>query len=85
MIHTKTYLTLLFLTFINLMQAVFAQESGIIDTPFIPKSNMQQQKDFWNNTYNFPAKPRNMWEIGASFGVPTISGDIPVVLPTFGF
>ena len=83
--HPKTYLTLLLLVFSILLQAVFAQQSGIIDSPFIAKSNMPQQKDFWNNTYNFPAKPRNMWEVGASFGVPTISGDIPVVLPTFGF
>jgi hypothetical protein len=26
-----------------------------------------------------------MWELGASFGVPTISCDVPAILPTFGF
>lgn len=83
--HTKTYLTLLTIFLFNLFFTVFAQEAGRTDSLYITKTNMPQQKDFWNNTYNFPAKPRNMWEIGASFGVPTISGDVAVVLPTFGF
>jgi hypothetical protein len=46
---------------------------------------MPQQNEFWNNTYNFPAKPRNMWEVGAQLGAMTISGDVPVRFPTMGF
>jgi hypothetical protein len=83
--HSKTYLTLLAIIFSNLFIAVFAQEIDHKDSIYISKTDMPQQKDFWNNTYNFPAKPRNMWEIGASFGVPTVSGDVAVILPTFGF
>jgi hypothetical protein len=29
-----------------------------------------------NGTYNYPAKPRNMWEIGVKAGLFTISGDV---------
>ncbi len=68
-----------------LFLSVSAQVSGVIDSPFIAKNGIQQQKEFWNNNYNYPAKPRNQWEFGASFGMPVINGDIPSVLPTFGF
>ena len=43
---------------------------------------MPQQNEFWNNTYNFPAKPRNMWEVGVSVGIFTVSGDVPAKVPT---
>jgi hypothetical protein len=56
-----------------------------LDSTFITKKGQPQQKEFWDNKYNFPAKPRNMWEVGASAGVLSISGDVPVKLPTFGF
>lgn len=66
----------------------FAQVGGsynVYDSSVIPAKSMPQQNEFWNNTYNFPAKPRNMWEIGASIGVPTVSGDVPAKIPTLGF
>ena len=44
---------------------------------------MSQQNEFWANTYNFPAKPRNMWEIGASTGIFTVSGDVPATVLTY--
>ena len=68
--------------------ATFAQMSKsytVYDSSVIPASRMPQQNEFWNNTYNFPAKPRNMWEVGASLATITISGDVPSVFPTFGF
>ena len=46
---------------------------------------MPQQNEFWNNTYNFPSKPRNMWEVGLSGGLFNVSGDVSSVIPTFGF
>ena len=55
------------------------------DTAFITKKRMPQQNEFWANNYSFPAKPRNMWEIGVGAGIPTVSGDVQSVLPTFGF
>ena len=77
--------------FINVLFCINAQAQdqvvtgGILDSTVIPAKKMKQQNEFWNNTYSFPSKPRNQWEIGASFGVLGISGDIPSVFPTFGF
>ncbi|MBC7887557.1 MAG: hypothetical protein H7Z13_06685 [Ferruginibacter sp.] len=68
--------------------ATFAQEGGsysVFDSTVISAKQMPQQNEFWNNTYNFPAKPRNMWEIGASIGNIAISGDIPARIPSLGF
>jgi hypothetical protein len=56
---------------------------NVYDTSVIPNKRMGQQNEFWNKQYNFPAKPRNMWEIGASIGMFTISGDVPVRPFTF--
>ena len=72
--------------------AAFAQTGGtgsgsgysIYDSTVIAPKNMPQQNEFWNNTYNFPAKPRNMWEIGVSLGALNVSGDVPSQFPTLG-
>jgi len=77
---------LLIIALLLLSSGVFAQtRSGysVYDSAVIPAKRMPQQNEFWNNTYNFPAKPRNMWEVGASLGMFTISGDIPATLLTF--
>jgi hypothetical protein len=37
-----------------------------------------------NGTYNYPARPRNQWEIGIKAGAFTVSGDVPARFPTFG-
>ncbi len=58
---------------------------SIFDSSVISAKKMPQQNEFWNNTYNFPAKPRNMWEIGASIGSVAIMGDIPAKFPSLGF
>lgn len=58
----------------------------VYDSTVIPKKRMNQQNEFWNYTTNFPAKPRNMWEIGASIGMFNISGDVtvkPFTFPSF--
>lgn len=80
----------LLLGLITLMTTTtFAQTTGagysIYDSSVIPAKSMPQQNEFWNNTYNFPAKPRSMWEIGASIGAPTVMGDVDAKFPTFGF
>jgi hypothetical protein len=46
---------------------------------------MPQQTEFWNSTYNFPAKPRNMWEVGISAGNFSVSGDVTSKIPSLGF
>ncbi len=65
--------------------AIAQTRSGysVYDSAVIPAKRMPQQNEFWNNTYNFPAKPRNMWEIGGSLGIFTVSGDIPAKMLTF--
>lgn len=64
-----------------------AQTTGsydVYDSSVISGKNMPQQNEFWNNTYSFPAKPRNMLEVGIAVGVPTISGDVATKVPAFG-
>ncbi len=46
----------------------------IYDSSVIANKKMGQQNEFWNNSYSFPAKPRNMVEIGISTGIATVSG-----------
>ena len=77
---------LLLVIMIGLSSAVFAQVGGkgsVYDSSVIPKKRMPQQNEFWNNTYNFPAKPRNQWEVGVSTGIFTVSGDIPAKILTY--
>lgn len=71
-----------------LSTGAFAQVGGkgsVYDSSVIPPKRMAQQNEFWNSTYNFPAKPRNMWEIGVSGGMFSVSGDVAAKLPTLGF
>jgi len=66
----------------------FGQVGGagsVYDSSVIPAKRMPQQTEFWNSTYNFPAKPRNMWEVGISAGNFSVSGDVTTKLPTLGF
>lgn len=46
------------------------------DSSIIPARSMPQHTEFMNGTYNYPAKPRNQWEVGIKGGLSTISGDI---------
>ena len=82
----KKYKFLLGILFLFLSTTVSAQVGGfgsVYDSSVISKKKMGQQNEFWNGTYNFPAKPRNMWEIGASIGMFTISSDVSVKPFTF--
>jgi hypothetical protein len=83
----KYALSLAFLC--TLAGAAFAQKStdvyDVYDSAVITKKGMPQQNEFWNNTYKFPSKPRNMWEVGVSGGLFNVSGDVPSQLGTFGF
>ena len=60
-----------------------AQVRSYEDSSVIPTKRMPQHTEFLNGTYNFPAKPRNQWEIGVKGGTSTISGDVPAVFPTW--
>ena len=61
---------------------------NVYDSSVIPNKKMGQQNEFWNNSYSFPAKPRNMVEFGISTGIANVSGDVSTKLftaPNFGF
>ncbi len=59
----------------------FSQRVGasydVKDSSVIPSKRMSQHTEFLNGTYNFPAKPRNQWELGLKVGLMNVSGDIP--------
>ena len=55
------------------------------DSSVVPDKRMPQHTEFLNGTYNFPAKPRNQWEVGVKAGIFTISGDVGAQFPTPGF
>jgi len=77
---------LLFGILITLCTSAFAQpgvKGGVNDSSVIPSKRMPQQNEFWNGSYNFPAKPRNMWEIGVSTGIFTVGGDVSSVVLTY--
>ncbi|TXI81712.1 MAG: hypothetical protein E6Q39_00820 [Crocinitomicaceae bacterium] len=48
----------------------------VADSSLIPANRLPQQRDFLNNQYDFPAKPRNQWEIGINGGFLNVSGDV---------
>src|SRR5688572_4734428 len=82
----KMYKFLLGALFLLFSYGVSAQVGGfgsVYDSSVIPAKRMAQQNDFWSGTSNFPAKPRNMWEVGASLGMFTISSDVNARLFTF--
>ena len=47
----------------------------VADSSVIPSKRMPQHTEFMNATYNYPAKPRNQWEIGLKFGSLSVIGD----------
>ncbi len=53
------------------------------DSSIVPSRRMPQHTEFMNGAYNFPAKPRNQWEIGVKAGMFNISGDVSS-LPSYG-
>ncbi|HEY5407416.1 MAG TPA: hypothetical protein VIJ92_10015 [Ginsengibacter sp.] len=79
---------LLLMGILSLMSfGVFAQDTGvynIYDSSVISPKGQAQQNEFMNNTYDFPAKPRNEVEVGISGGMFSVSGDVAAKLPTPG-
>jgi OOP family OmpA-OmpF porin len=57
------------------------QVYDVLDTAYVPKGRMEQQRQYLNHQYAFPAKPRNMWEIGVSAGFQNIFGDVTSKMP----
>lgn len=85
---SKKFKLLLLGVFSLLSFGAFAQDTGvydIYDSTVIPSKGQAQHNEFMNNTYDFPAKPRNEMEFGISGGLFSVSGDVAAKLPTFGF
>ncbi|SEV98927.1 Outer membrane protein OmpA [Chitinophaga sp. YR573] len=64
----------------------FAQVTPVydaLDSTKVPASRQAQQNNFSNHQYDFPAKPRDMWELGFHGGLHVINGTIPA-RPGFG-
>lgn len=77
---SKKY-TLLTVMLCLLVSYGFSQRVGasydVKDSSVIPSKRMPQHTEFLNGAYDFPAKPRNQWEIGIKGGTFNISGDVP--------
>jgi outer membrane protein OmpA-like peptidoglycan-associated protein len=85
---TKKYILLTGI-FCMLTVMGFSQRIGtsydVKDSSLVPGKRMPQHSEFLNGTYNFPAKPRNQWEIGIKGGLFNVSGDVPSKLLSPGF
>ena len=65
--------------FLLLSTESFAQNSSVYnaaDSNVISSKGKSQQNQFMNNTYDFPAKPRNELEVSISGGLFTVSGHV---------
>jgi OOP family OmpA-OmpF porin len=64
-----------------LIQSSFAQNNDATynwsDSTKIPSKRMAQHNEFMNNQYPYPAKPRDMWELGLQLGYAFWKGDMP--------
>jgi OOP family OmpA-OmpF porin len=56
------------------------QSYDVLDSNYVPGFRMKQHRKFINHQYAFPARPRNMWEIGFGLGLYNISGDVPSLM-----
>jgi hypothetical protein len=79
----------LILGLITLMTTTSFAQTGsgysVFDSSVISAKKQPQQNEFLNNTYNFPAKPRNMLEVGVSLGNIAVNGDVDSKIPRLGF
>lgn len=83
---SKKYLLLLAVIIFTTVNSFSQVKIGTYyDSSQIPKKRMPQHTEFLNGTYNFPAKPRNQWEIGIKGGLFQVSGDIPAKFLSPGF
>lgn len=66
----------------------FAQLTGssydVLDSSVVPAKRLPQHSEFMANSYPYPAKPRNQWELGFKVGSFQVLGDVRNLLPGFG-
>ena len=83
---SKKYLLLAAVMLFTVVSALSQTKIGTYyDSTQIPEKRMPQHQEFLSGQYNFPAKPRNQWEIGIKVGAFQVSGDIPAKFLSPGF
>ena len=65
-------------------RAIYGVGHDVIDSSLISSKRLPQHIEFLAGTYDYPAKPRDMWEVGLKAGGFAIFGDVDV-LPSYGF
>lgn len=75
--------------FCLLISSAFSQNQTQVrsyeDSSVIPSKRMPQYTEFMAGTNNFPAKPRNQWELGLKVGMFHVNGDVQSQMaPGFG-
>lgn len=83
----KTGIYFLFFFGVLISHTSLAQLGGthdFLDTAYIPGKRMNQQSEFLGNKHGFPAKPRDMWQIGIFTGFPYVDGDCATALKGAG-
>jgi OOP family OmpA-OmpF porin len=77
---TKKYTLLFAVAFLLLQTVVTAQTSDVTttwkDSSKVSSKNKAQFSEFSRNAYIYPAKPKDMWEIGLGLGTAILSGDL---------
>ncbi|WP_008588154.1 OmpA family protein [Niabella soli] len=58
---------------------------SVTDSNYYSGKRLQQHNDFMVGTSDYPAKPRDMWELGIKGGSFLILGDMPANPASFGF
>jgi outer membrane protein OmpA-like peptidoglycan-associated protein len=85
---SKKYLLLAGL-FCLIISSAYSQRVGssydVKDSSLIPSKRMPLHSQFLEGSYNFPAKPRNQWEVGFGLGTFNVAGDVPsrLTFPSF--
>lgn len=79
---TKRYVVLLLMTVLLSQYHALSQTTTTelgrewSDTSKISVVHMAQHNEFLNNQFPYPAKPRNMWELGLNGGLSFVVGDV---------
>ncbi len=70
--------------FVSGVSAQLGGTHNYLDSSYISPRDLAQQQDFLNNNSNFPAKPRDMWQLGVFLGFPYVDGDCPAAIKGAG-
>jgi hypothetical protein len=67
-------------------RAIYGVGHDVTDSSLIANKRLAQQSQFLAGTYDYPAKPRDMWELGVKGGSFTVIGDMAAdPLRSWGF